>query len=1028
MTRKLLTPSFWFYLLLLLLFPLALYGGLTASGLANIRLYNPQLYTGLQVLTILVSLLLSILMLMRLSFDAPHHLRPESVWQCWLACALLSYALLHSVYLIFLQNTQNILLYHSSSALAAVIILILLWSPNRWWRGIYPTVPALLSILLSLIGVSLCLHFDAQNNADWLILCARLSGFGFLLHSLYFWDTAWRLKRYTRLWLGIWSLLMALYLLLLPQMPQWSASWWSVYSLNLLAHLVLLVYLFSWAHRQLAQRRFFQQRFTTIHELASVGLFYADPQGECHAVNPRFEQMTGLSEQQLQGEGWKHSVHPEDRPLIQQKWQEAIKYQRPCRAEFRLLQKNGESIWVLCQGLPETDKNEKMLSFLSTCTDITALKQAEEELQLYREQLEQKVAERTRALRESESRFAGILETAYDAIIATDEDQRVVLFNRSAEQIFGYHRDEVLGHPLGMLLPRSLTARHHLHFLNFSATENNQYQPMCPHSYVQGLRKDGTEFPAEGSISKMTQGDKSLYTAILRDLSASKQAEAHMRATQQRYITLFENSPVVLLEEDLSAIKVYLDNLVDKGVENLRQYMENNASVVSYCAALIKIVDANQNCLKLFEIPDKHTLHEQLDGIFTEETLITYKDILLNFYGGRTAFTGETSLLTAQGKKRFVMLRATLVPDYEVHWGRVIVSITDITERKQGEIELNLAKEAAESANHAKTAFLASMSHELRTPLNSIMGFAQLLERDAGLDHMQRDQATTIRQAGEHLLTLLNDILDMAKLQTDKQGLRKSLFSFPEFLRKLLEIMRLQASQAGLEFRFMPQCTLPGVVLGDENRLRQVLFNLLSNAIKFTEKGQVSLKISRKQDYLCFQVEDTGIGINTEYLNTLFQPFQQGGEMSYITPGSGLGLALSQGFIKMMGGELHVKSVLEQGSLFWFDIPLPEEPPENLQTPLLANHDALDQMMENTVPPSLLTEDEAAQLPLPSQDNLRTLHELSLIGDVEAIIHQLTDIMAVHSETEAFCQHLQQMADSFQIQQIRNLLKRCLSQ
>ncbi|GEM_PF-3344652 len=1005
------------------LFPLLLYAGLSWHYESD-RLFFPALYTGLQTGTLFISSLLSSLMLMRLSFDAPHHLRSTSSWQCWLACALLSYALIQGFFLTLLQDYSHLLFYHGSSALVAALILTLVWLPSHWWSALPLSTPVLSSTLLALIGLSLCLKFGDPLNIPQISYCLYMAAIGFALHSFYFWRTAWLLKRHTRLWLGTWALFMALYLALLPQAELWSPAWWSFYSFNTLASLILLFYLFSWAHRQLAQRRFFQQRYSVLHELALVGLFYADAQGRCTAINPHLQQMTGLKEADFKDTGWQHRVHPEDQALVAEKWRDMVRFKQACQSEFRLRKSDGSLLWVLCQATPETDKQGKTLGFISTCADITALKQAEEQLQVYREQLENKVAERTRALRESESRFAGILETAYDAIVATDAEQRIVLFNRSAEQIFGYQREEVLGQPLGILLPRQLTARHHLHFLDFSETPNSHYQPMCPHSYVVGLRKDGSEFPAEGSISKMTQGNKSLYTAILRDLTATKQTEARMRATQQRYLTLFENSPIALLEEDLSAIKNYLDALVDKGVENLRQYLENNLSVVAYCAALIKIVDANQNCLRQFEILNKTELHEQLDGIFTEETLLTYKETLLHFYSGHNAFTGETLLLTAQGKKRFVVLRATLVPDYEKNWGRVIVSVTDITERKQSEIELNLAKEAAETANQAKTAFLASMSHELRTPLNSVLGFAQLLERDPKLDYTQKDYISTIRQAGEHLLTLLNDILDMAKIQADKHVLNTVTFSFPGFLRKLLEMVRFQAGQAGLEFRFMPQCTLPGLVSGDENRLRQVLFNLLSNAIKFTPRGQVSLKISRRQELLLFQVEDTGTGISTEQLKTLFQPFQQGGEHSYITPGSGLGLALSQRFICMMGGELQVKSVLGKGSVFGFELRLPED----LSFSDLSAEEAISRALED-IEHSLqprLTEGEAADLPLPSEDNLRTLHELSLMGDVEAITQQLQHIQEVQPETQAFCRHLLQMADNFQIQPMRSLLKACL--
>ena len=207
----------------------------------------------------------------------------------------------------------------------------------------------------------------------------------------------------------------------------------------------------------------------------------------------------------------------------------------------------------------------------------------------------------------------------------------------------------------------------------------------------------------------------------------------------------------------------------------------------------------------------------------------------------------------------------------------VVVTFRDITERKQAEEEMQQAKLAAETANRAKSDFLASMSHELRTPLNGILGYAQILKRDTALSDKQKAGIEVIQRSGDHLLTLINDILDLAKIEAQKLEVQLSDFQLPECLKQIANIIRVRAEQAGLTFIYDLNDNVPLAVRGDEKRLRQILLNLLSNAVKFTEQGTVSLRVqyqpTAKQDGLVhFQVEDTGRGIPTERLKKFFCP------------------------------------------------------------------------------------------------------------------------------------------------------------
>ena len=258
----------------------------------------------------------------------------------------------------------------------------------------------------------------------------------------------------------------------------------------------------------------------------------------------------------------------------------------------------------------------------------------------------------------------------------------------------------------------------------------------------------------------------------------------------------------------------------------------------------------------------------------------------------------------------------------------VVVTFRDITERTQAQEAMNQAKLAAETANRAKSDFLASMSHELRTPLNGILGYAQILKRDAALGEKQKAGVEVIQRSGEHLLTLINDILDLAKIEAQKLEIQPTDFQLPDFLQQIAKLIRLKAEQAGLAFFYEPQDTLPLVVRGDEKRLRQILLNLLSNAVKFTEQGHVTLRVenaaaSEGVEQIQFLVEDTGRGIPAEKLEEIFLPFQQVGDHTRQQEGTGLGLAITKKLTRLMGGSLTVKSTVGQGSTFGMILPLP---------------------------------------------------------------------------------------------------------
>jgi PAS domain S-box-containing protein len=372
---------------------------------------------------------------------------------------------------------------------------------------------------------------------------------------------------------------------------------------------------------------------------------------------------------------------------------------------------------------------------------------------------------------------------------------------------------------------------------------------------------------------------------------------------------------------------------------------------------------------------------------------------------------------------------------------RKMAIIRDITEQEKSKtimLETNsqledaiaiaeaMAEKAAE-ANHAKSVFLSTIGHELRTPLNAILGYTQTFSKDTSLSEKVQMGVRTIQQSGEHLLLLLNDILDLSKIEAKKMELVTAEFRLPEFLQGIMGIILIRAKEKGLDCYFTAETPVPTIIQSDELRLRQVLINLLSNAVKFTKSGHCALCVrsqisENNKVLLTFIIEDSGIGIVAKMQKKIFEPFQQTGQRLKYSEGYGLGLSISYKLVQLMGGNLEIVSPVNEqpgsaknpGSCFSFSIEVGVSSGELFET------------SEETLS-SIIYHDEFYKIAVPPGEILETLIELAKSGDIDAVREQSSRILQMeHGKYEEFSSRIKQLADKFQLIEIVSFVSKYL--
>ena len=415
----------------------------------------------------------------------------------------------------------------------------------------------------------------------------------------------------------------------------------------------------------------------------------------------------------------------------------------------------------------------------------------------------------------------------------------------------------------------------------------------------------------------------------IQDITEFRETSDALELSEKRYTFLLDQLNLGIQEADYSYIKKVVDKLKFKGVDNIREYLQNHPLVLREMVSGTTITNVNQALVDIHEADSKEAF------ITEENNLNSWWDAeWVEFYASeidalsRNQRHIEIDRIDTKIDGSLFMTRSitTIVKGHEDDWKRVIIIIEDITERKRSETELFEAKTLAEKSSQAKSEFLSSMSHELRTPLNAILGFSQLFQYDGDLSAKHKSNALEINRAGMHLLALINEILDISRIEAGEAEISIEPVSLSNVIGDCLSWVEKLAASREVELNIDLSMLGDILVQADLVRLKQVFLNLLTNAVKYNRKGgTVYLTVDDRSDEIIrVGVCDTGLGIDESKWDDLFQPFKRLGAEFGNTEGTGIGLVITRQLVELMDGKLEVESSHNIGSVFWVELSLAE--------------------------------------------------------------------------------------------------------
>ncbi len=624
-----------------------------------------------------------------------------------------------------------------------------------------------------------------------------------------------------------------------------------------------------------------QDLYRQLTEAAPDAMVVADSTGHIQLVNRQAEALFGYSREELLRQPIEilipqrfHSRHVGHRNAFA-----AAPRQRPMGHGLELFgrRKDGGEFPVEISLSPIHTANGVLIS--SAIRDITQRKSAER-------------------------KFRALLEAAPDAMVIVSRDADILIVNAQTEKLFGYAREELLGKPVEVLVPKRFRSQHQIHRAGYF--HHPKARAMGSELELYGLRRDGTEFPIEISLSPLETEDGLLISSAIRDVTQRKRAEAAARLASDRLLSAVESIQGMLALYDAND-RLVLCNSACR--ELLARGMEGPIVERTYAEIIDCSIQAG-----LFE----------LGG----ESPRDFRARCLSYHENPV---GTLELKTTDGRN----LRVT---DSRTLEGGIISTIWDVTDDVQHEGELKLARMQAEAASSAKSEFLASMSHELRTPLNSILGFAQLLQRDkkTPLTERQAEKLDYVIKGGEHLLRLIDDVLDLSRIEAGHVAVSPEPVAIAEVLAEVQTTLDPMAARAGISLTLAPLPGGPREVIADRTRFAQILINFGSNAVKYGKPGgHAVFSVSYSDNFARVSLADDGIGIPFEHQEKVFQPFHRAGQETGPIQGTGIGLAITRRLAELMGSRVGFSSTPGMGSNFWIELPVHLAP--SRRPPIAAN-------------------------------------------------------------------------------------------
>lgn len=494
------------------------------------------------------------------------------------------------------------------------------------------------------------------------------------------------------------------------------------------------------------------------------------------------------------------------------------------------------------------------------------------------------------ALIARDEHLRSVMDTVVDGIISIDKGGFIESFNKSAERIFGYAAHEIIGKNVSMLMPEPQSSEHDTYMSNYLETGNAKIIGFGRE--VTGLNKYGKKFPMDLAVSEMRRDGVSTFIGVVRDITERKKAEESLRVSQERLALAIEGSGEGIWDWDARSDLVYVSPKIQE----------------------------------MFGIVRKHILAKEWQNYIHPDDQIIFQTALLEYLNEKTPrLNVECRFLDPEKNSVWVRISGKALRN-KTGWAyRISGSITDITQRVVFENEIIGAKERAEVANRVKTEFLANMSHELRTPLNAIIGFSDVMISSlfGKLNSHYDEYAHNIRDSGLHLLGVINDILDVSRVETGNLEIRSEKMTVETLVEAALRLVRDRAHAGDLKLIKDIEPRLPGVNV-DNQRMKQILLNILSNSVKFTpEGGSITISAKRANDGgLIISIKDTGIGIAEEDIEIALTPFGQvDGRLQRKYEGTGLGLPLTKNLIELHSGTMEIKSNPKVGTTVILTLP-----------------------------------------------------------------------------------------------------------